>query len=99
MKLLKLIIYFKKFNKEKTLPFKSSEESICYYVKTEFLDEIQKISTYKIIEDYINKNKDIEEIINNNRNKNLDSLSIVIEKKFNTDTIKRINSQKSVVNK
>ena len=85
MKLLKLIIYFKKFNKEKTLPFKSSEESICYYVKTEFMDEIKKISTYKIIEDYINKNKDIEEIINNNRNKNLDSLSIVIEKKFNTD--------------
>ena len=92
MKLLKLITYLKKFNNEKALPFKTSKESICHFVKSEFINVIQKIPMYKFIEDNINKNNDIQDLINNNRNKSINDLSIAIEKKFNKDIIKAINS-------
>ena len=98
MKLLKLITYLKKFNNEKDLPFKISKESTCHFVKPEFINVIQKIPMYKFIEDYINKNNDIQDLINNNKNKSINDLSNAIEKKFNKNIIKEINSKPVNIN-
>ena len=98
MKLLKLITYLKKFNNEKDLPFKISKESTCHFVKPEFINVIQKIPMYKFIEDYINKNNDIQDLINNNKNISINDLSNAIEKKFNKNIIKEINSKPVNIN-
>ena len=56
MKLLKLILYFIIFNKEIKFPIVNIRKKSGYSVKVDFINEIQKLKTYKIIDEYINKN-------------------------------------------
>ena len=98
MKILKLIIYLKKFEKEKDCLFQNSMERKGYFVKVEFIYQIQNLKIYKIIEDYIIKTNVILDIINNNSNKNIESLSKIIESKFTPKKIKEINTIKENIN-
>ena len=63
MKLLKLIIYLKKFNKDSKIPLKDNKELKGYFVKADFLIDIEKTHGYKIMDDYIKKNINIQNII------------------------------------
>ena len=98
MKLLQLIIYLRKFNKEKNSPIKNNEKQLGYFVKKEFIDTIIEIKNYKIMDEYMNKNNNIEEIINNNLDKNLDELSKLVQKKFEIKINIEINKQKVNIN-
>ena len=93
MAFLSLVLYMKKFNKEKGLPFKNDQKQLGYFVKIDFINEIKKLKIYKIIDEYITKNKNIQEIIDNNNDKSFDDLSYLVQKKFDTDINKEINNE------
>ena len=98
MRLLQLIIYLRKFNKEKNSAIKNNEKQMGYFVNKEFIDKIIEIKIYKIMDEYINKNNNIKEIIDNNLDKNLDELSKLVQKKFEIKINKEINKQKLNIN-
>ena len=98
IKILKLIIYFKKQNIEKSFLFKTNKEKKGYFVKTEFLDKIKNLQKYKIIDDFINKQIDIKKIINDNFDMNIEELSKNICEKFDLQTINLINNEKQEIN-
>ena len=93
MKILNLIIYIKRFNKEKNSPLKNKEKQLGYFVKKDFITEIKKLKIYKIIDEYITKNKNILEIIVNNNDKSLDDLSYLVQKKFEIYINEEINNE------
>ena len=98
MKLLKLILYFIKFNKELQYPIKNIKKELGYFVDINFINEIKKLKIYKIIDEYITKNINIQEIINNNIDKNIDELSELVQKQFDIKINKEINSEEENIN-
>ena len=94
MNLLKLIIYFKKFNKEIKNHISNNKEQKGYFVKNDFIEQIQKSESYKILNDYIINKKDIEDIINNNHNKSIEELTGLVMRQFDIKTIEQINEEK-----
>ena len=98
IKLLKLIIYFQKFEKTIKFAIKNNPERLGYLVKTDFLKDVQKYKNYEIIDSYIRKNNNIQNIINNNINESIENLGLLIQGKLDTETIKLINKNKEVVN-
>ena len=95
MNLLKLIIYFKIFNKEIKNPTTDNQEQKVYFVKTDFIEQIQKFENYKTINDFIINKKEIEDIINNNYNKSFKELSELVMRQFDIKTIEKINEDKN----
>ena len=98
MKLLKLILYFIIFNKEIKFPIVNIRKKSGYSVKVDFINEIQKLKTYKIIDEYINKNTNIKEIININFYKSIDELSELVQKQFDIKINKEINNENESIN-
>ena len=99
MKLLKLILFFKIFIKRAKSPLKENKEHKGYFVGIDFIKEIIKLPGYKIIDDYISKNNEIQEIINNNsKYKNIEDVTKNVQKKFDMNTIKEINKDKNIIN-
>ena len=97
IKLLKLIVYLDKLNKEQKTSIKDKNERVGYYVKLEFLEQIQKLKDYKIINDYIKDEEDIQDIINNNLSLNIENLSDLVRKKIEMKIIKEINEVKTEI--
>ena len=98
MKLLKLILYFIIFNKEIKFPIVNITKKMGYLVKIDFINEIQKLKTYKIIDEYMNKNTNIKEIININYYKSIDELSELVQKQFDIKINKEINNENVDIN-
>ena len=98
MKILKLILYFIKFNKEMQYPIKNIKNELGYFVESNFINEIKKLKIYKIIDEYINKNINIQEIININFDKNIEELSELVQNQFEIKINKEINNEEGSVN-
>ena len=93
MKLLNLIVYLKSFNNEQNNKKIGKEQKLGYLVKKEFIEKIQKLQSYKLIDSYISNNEKIENIIKTNNN-NYDKMIESIKKEFDINKIKKINAQK-----
>ena len=98
IKLLKFVIYYIKLFKEKTTSIKDKKEQIGYFVKMDFLEKIQELKVYKIINEYIKNDKDIQDLLNNNLKLNIEELTELLTKKFDLDIIKEINEEKTEIN-
>ena len=97
MKLLELILFFKIFIKRAKAPLKENKEYKGYFVGIDFITEIIKLPGYKIIDDYITKNNEIQEILNTNKNKSIEDLSKNVQTRFDMNTIKEINKDKNSI--
>ena len=98
MELLKIIIYSKKFIKEKNSPIQKNKKKFGYIVTKDFINEFKKIKAYKIMDEYISKNNNILELINNHNDKSLEELSKLVQKKFTTKINKEINKENAYIN-
>ena len=99
MKLIKLILYFKIFIKKSKASLKNNKENKGYFVKSDFINDIEKIYGYKHIDNYINQNSEIQDIINNSKSSDsIENLTKNIQKKFNINIIKEINKKKININ-
>ena len=101
MKLLKLIIFLKKIEIDKKSSLKNKELDIGYAVKINFLENIQKLKAYKIINDYINNNININDIlykIKINENNCIDSLSKLVLNEFHKNILEEINLNQELIN-
>ena len=101
IKLLKLIIYFKRFAFEKKTSIKIKELKTGYTIKMDYFEKIKKLTSYQIIEEYISKNDKIQNILENDlKNHDIDNHILIqkIIKEFNEETIKEINLNKKPIN-
>ena len=98
MNLLQLIIYLKIFIKEKNSPIQKNKKQFGYIVTKDFINEFKKIKTFKIMDEYISKNNNIIEIINNNNDESLEELSKLVQKKFDIKINKEINKENVNIN-
>ena len=94
-KLLQLIIYLKQFEKIKNSKIKPNQELDVFYIGRDYINKMKNMNNYNLIKNYINKNSEIQAILNNNSNKNIGVISDLIIEKFDIKTIIKINEGKT----
>ena len=95
MKLLNLILYLKSFNNELNNSTINPEQKLGYLVKKEFIEKIQELESYILIDNYISTNEKIQ-----NTFKTISNLELsipLIKKEFTLNKIKEINSKKQTI--
>ena len=98
MKILKLILYIKIFDKLSESPIKDNLAKKGFLIKKDFIETIQKFDLYNKIDYYIEKKNNIQEIINNNIDEEINNLSKLVEKGFGSKIIKEFNVEKININ-
>ena len=101
MKLLKLIVYFKKFTIKINSSIQTKTLEFGYPIKKEFLTKIQKLKSYQVIESIISKNEKIKKIFEtefNDLDKDDDNFQQKIINELDKEDITNINFNKETIN-
>lgn len=99
IKILKLIIYLKRFIKDKNSSLKQKELKFGFLIKKDFIKEIEKLKVYQIINNYIAKSANIQLILSNNLGEDIDILIQKIINEFDEKIIHEIQSLKEHINR
>ena len=99
LKLLKLIIFLKKIELEKNNSIKDKDMQYGFPIKIEFLNKLQKLKAYQIIDNYMNQNINIKNIFQklNLSENNIESILEKILLEFHKGIIDEINLNKESI--